>query len=81
MIILNDGTKQFFSPHQKKGVVQSIKWDNKGSTDPNTNILEVFKVFIFQNSGPSVEIYSNEDVNILSCYLDNSAKDRTFRKE
>jgi hypothetical protein len=71
-IILNDGSSQYFNPHQNKATVQMIKWDNLASTNPNTKVLDLFKIFIIDSNAKSCELYSNPDVKILDCYKTNS---------
>ena len=71
-IILNDGSSQYFNPHQNKATVQMIKWDNFASTNPNSKVLDLFKIFIIDSNAKSCELYSNPDVKILDCYKTNS---------
>lgn len=72
-IILNDGTSQYFNPHQSRASEQTIKWDNLGSSNPNSKVLDVFKIYLMEkNHKDAHEIYSNNDVKILNCYIENS---------
>lgn len=75
MIITNDGYNQYFDPHYSKNSSLSIKWDNKGITNPNSKDLEVFKIYImFKNDTRSNQIYSNPNVHILDSFNLNSGK-------
>jgi hypothetical protein len=73
-IILNDGSSQYFNPHQNKATVQMIKWDNFASLNPNSKVLDLFKIFIIDSNAKSCELYSNPDVKILDCYKTNSTR-------
>jgi hypothetical protein len=49
-----------------------IKWDNFASLNPNSKVLDLFKIFIIDSNAKSCELYSNPDVEILDCYKTNS---------
>jgi hypothetical protein len=75
MIITNDGCTNYFNPHADKSQIQSIKWDNKGITNPDSKNLQIFKVFIIDKNNKFVEIYDNLNVKILNSYHKNYGKE------
>jgi hypothetical protein len=72
-IFLNDGSAQYIDVHANKDAIQSIKWDNKGISNPDYKELDIFKIYIMDNIKPklSQEIYANPNVKILKSFHEN----------
>jgi len=78
MIILNDGSHQYFNPNQTKASEITIKWDNLGISNPNSKDLDIFQIYVMdkiEKSKPNL-LYNNPNVKILDCYIENSNRGR-----
>jgi len=73
-IITNDGGGQYIDVHINKSSNQSIKWDNKGISNPDHKELDIFKIYVMDNVKPklSQEIYTNPNAKILESFHTNS---------
>nr|YP_010165710.1 hypothetical protein K8L25_mgp10 [Lactarius trivialis]QRN74282.1 hypothetical protein [Lactarius trivialis] len=74
LIITNDGFTNFLDPIVGKSSFSSIKWDNRGITNPNSKDLEIFKVWIMDKNLDTHEIYCNPTPKFLDCFDENSGK-------
>jgi hypothetical protein len=69
-IMTNDGHSQFTTIKDNKPI-KEVKWENLGITNPNSNNLGIFKIFIMDNNNVNHDIYTNHDVKLLPSFWDN----------
>jgi hypothetical protein len=72
-IITNDGGGQYIDIHSNNSANQSIKWDNKGLSNPDHKELDIFKIYVMDSVKPklSQEIYTNPNAKILDSFHKN----------
>lgn len=75
-IITNDGFGQYFDIHHVKDNKQSIKWDNRGLTNPEHKNLDVYSIFLLEKGKKDMhQIFLNNNKTVLNCFKDNIGKD------